>query len=161
MKQTYCFLSNSIITLYHVFLWYVLRFPFVLHCYLVIFRRWINEWITFVSVIKFLNNRKRSKYTFYFLLLLLFKRKINICYLSEYSIYSGWTLATLRNSLACVCGHCISHQLIGTILTPTTQRIFRDSDVWVHMETPYFHTSCLFPEVRVNFCHQNVKCMKL
>ncbi len=29
--------------------------------------------------------------------------------------YSGCTRATLRNSLACVRGHCISHQLMGTI----------------------------------------------
>lgn len=32
--------------------------------------------------------------------------------------YSGCTRATLRNSLLCVRGHCISHQLIGTICTP-------------------------------------------
>ncbi len=32
--------------------------------------------------------------------------------------YSGCTRATLRNSLACVRGHCISHQLMGTIWAP-------------------------------------------
>lgn len=35
--------------------------------------------------------------------------------------YSGWTLATLRNSLPCVRGHCISHQLFGTIWAPGLQ----------------------------------------
>lgn len=35
--------------------------------------------------------------------------------------YSGCTRATLRNSLAWVSGHCISHQLMGTIWAPGTQ----------------------------------------
>lgn len=36
--------------------------------------------------------------------------------------YSGCTRATLRNSLAWVSGHCISHQLMGTIWAPRTQK---------------------------------------
>lgn len=36
--------------------------------------------------------------------------------------YSGCTRATLRNSLACVSGHCISHQLMGTIWAPGIQK---------------------------------------
>ena len=31
---------------------------------------------------------------------------------------------------------------------------------WLDMETHYFHGSLYFPEVRANFLHQNVKCMK-
>lgn len=33
---------------------------------------------------------------------------------------SGCTRATFLNSFMCVCGHCISHQLMGTICTPAS-----------------------------------------
>lgn len=36
--------------------------------------------------------------------------------------YSGCTRATLRNSFECVRGHCISHQLMGTIWAPDSQK---------------------------------------
>lgn len=40
--------------------------------------------------------------------------------MDDHYVWRNWgcTRATLRSSLACVLGHCISHQLIGTICTP-------------------------------------------
>lgn len=43
--------------------------------------------------------------------------------------YSGCTRATLRNSFECVRGHCISHQLMGTIWAPDSQKEKRIKDV--------------------------------
>lgn len=44
------------------------------------------------------------------------------CCSSHACRYSGCTRATLRNSLAWVSGHCISHQLMGTIWAPKTKQ---------------------------------------
>ena len=38
------------------------------------------------------------------------------------SMYSGRSLATLRNSVECDFGHFISHQLIGTMVNPGKDR---------------------------------------